>query len=188
MNINTHQLAIPQQIHSANVEIVNKPGIYRNTDALITNNKNIVLTIQTADCFPIFVFDPYKDIIAIIHSGWRGTAQNIAGKSIAIMIERYKCKARDILTAIGPGIQQDNYQVDNQTASHFEKKYIKSDGDNHYKLDIQGTIIDQLIKTGIMIDHIEYDTRCTFANEDLFYSYRRDGQKSGRMMGIISLL
>ena len=57
LNIEENQLAIPKQIHSANIEIVDTPGIYSNSDALITRNKGIVLTIQTADCFPVFIYD-----------------------------------------------------------------------------------------------------------------------------------
>jgi copper oxidase (laccase) domain-containing protein len=104
------------------------------------------------------------------------------------MMQQFGSKYTDILAAIGPGIQQENYQVDVKTASYFEKEFLKPDGKDHYRLDIQGKIISQLIKTGVKNSHIEYDTRCTFENKDLFYSYRRDGQNSGRMMGLISLL
>jgi len=182
------EIAIPRQTHSANVEIVHKPGIYKDRDALVTKVPGVILTIQTADCFPVFIYDPIKHVCAIVHSGWRGTVQNIVGNTIEKMISVFNCISENILIAIGPGIQQDNYQIDIKTAYNFEKDFLKDDGDNHFKLDIQGKIIDQIKKTGIKKHNIEFDTRCTFEEQDLFYSYRRDGSNSGRMMGVMGLL
>jgi len=188
MKIDSNRLAIPQQTHSANVKIVDKPGLFKNTDALISITQGLILTIQTADCFPVFIYDPVVHWCAIIHSGWRGTAQNIVNKTISTAIDKFGVLPQNILVAVGPGIQQKNYQVDTSTAENFERDFLKEDGKNHFKLDIQKKIIDQLIKAGINKENIDYDTRCTFENEDLFYSYRRDGNNSGRMMGLIGLL
>ena len=188
LDIEERQLAIPRQVHSANIEVVNQPGIYPDSDALITRNKDFILTIQTADCYPVFIYDPESGSCAIIHSGWRGTALNIAGQTIKRMENEFNADAQNMLIAVGAGIQQKNYQVDIKTAANFEMAFLKEDGDKHFKLDIQSKIIDQLLKAGAKKEKIEFDTRCTFENEELFYSFRRDGLNSGRMMGIIGLL
>ncbi|MCB0284614.1 MAG: peptidoglycan editing factor PgeF [Calditrichaeota bacterium] len=180
-------LVFPQQIHSANIAIVNEPGIIPECDALVTNIKNLVLTIQTADCFPVFIFDPVKNVCAIIHSGWRGTAAAIVPKTIQKMVTEFACAASDLLAAIGPGIQQRNYQVDRMTANNFAKEFILIDGPDHFRLDIQGAIKKQLTDNGVLPKHIETDETCTLEAAEFYYSYRRDGNKSGRMMGIIAL-
>lgn len=186
--IKIDKLVIPSQVHSDKILVVTKAGIYKDTDSLITNIKGIILSIQTADCYPIFIHDPKKNICAIVHSGWRGAVLNITGKTLHILIDKFGCKSNNILVGIGAGIRQNSYQIDHKTAANFDKKYIVSDGSEHYKLDIQKNIVDQILECGIPLNNIEKDDRCTFENSDLFYSYRRDGIYSGRMMGIIGLI
>lgn len=188
LQVNERSIAFPQQIHSDNITIVTAPGIIKESDALITNIPGIILSIQTADCFPVFLLDFKKRVCAIVHSGWRGTEKNISGKAVEKMKDSFGCKEENLLIAIGPGIQQENYQVDSKTANCFESNYLKSDGPDHYKLDVQSKIIDQLLDHNISLSQIEVDKRCTFANPELFFSYRRDGIDSGRMMGLVGLL
>ncbi|MBN2425535.1 MAG: peptidoglycan editing factor PgeF [Calditrichaceae bacterium] len=187
LDISEKNLAIPGQIHSDRVSIVEEPGFAGESDALITNKRGIFLTIQTADCFPVFLFDSKQNAVGLVHSGWRGAAQNIVGKTIQSMRDYYNCKPENISTAIGPGIQQNCYQVDRKTAAYFTNAVLKPDGENHYLLDLQLTIINQLINYGIPADQIETDGRCTHCEKELFYSYRRDGNQSGRMMSLIGL-
>lgn len=181
-------LVFPQQTHSANVQIVNQPGIVLDCDALITNQTNLFLTVQTADCFPVFIFDPIKKVVALVHSGWRGTAQNIVGRTIQKMEETFGCKTEHLLVAIGPGVQQSCYQVDDKTARHFEQRFLQPDGPGHFKLDVQGKIIAQLKECKVPENQIEWDKQCTHCAVDDYYSYRRDGLNSGRMMGIIGII
>lgn len=188
LNLKSYNLAIPRQIHSDRVQIVQKAGIYLDTDALITNIPGVALTIQTADCFPVFIYEPDQHTCALVHSGWRGTVKNIVGITIKNLCKEFKCNPGKLLVAIGAGIQQHNYQVDLYTAKKFERRYLIADGQEHYKLDIQGNIMNQLEKAGVKKKNIEADRRCTYGHKNLFYSYRRDGMNSGRMMGIISLL
>ena len=188
LNLKSYNLAIPKQVHSDRVQAVYKAGIYLDTDALITNIPGVALTIQTADCFPVFIYEPAQHACALVHSGWRGTAKNIVGLTINNLCEEFKCNPDKMLVAIGAGIQQHNYQVDLKTAQHFESQYLTPDGKDHFKLNIQANIINQLENAGVKHDNIEEDKRCTYDHIDLFYSYRRDGINSGRMMGIIRLL
>jgi len=186
-NVDPKTLVFPQQVHSDHVEIVNYPGKVKNCDALITSSPELVLTIQTADCFPLFLYDPAKHICAIIHSGWRGTAKNITAKTISTMQQHFGSESQDLLVAVGAGIQQKNYQVDSVTAANFPSRFLKPDGAQHFKLNVQKAITGQLLEKGVKKENIEIDKTCTFEVEEKYFSYRRDGNKSGRMMGFIGL-
>ncbi len=183
LNIDISRCVFPQQVHSDVVVTVDRPGIVEKCDALITREKNLFLTIQTADCFPIFLYDNLNEIVAIVHSGWRGTAKNIVKKTIKQMA----ANPLHIRAAIGPGVQQSCYQVDEKTAAHFNRKYLIPDGNTHFKLDIQDAIYDQIIAAGVIRENIATDTSCTHCRSDLYYSYRRDGENSGRMMSVIGM-
>ncbi len=183
LGIDKTHCVFPGQVHSDTIQIVNKAGIVKNCDALITREKNLFLTIQTADCFPVFLYDPRNKIAAIVHSGWRGTARNIVGKTIMKMDGNPSV----MLAGIGPGVQQSCYQVDDKTAAHFDRKYLQPDGESHFKLDILAAIIDQITAAGVPAGNIEADRDCTHCRSDLYYSYRRDGENSGRMMGVIGI-
>ncbi len=187
LGIPSNRLVYPEQIHSDHVAAVDREGIVPGCDALITQTGNLFLTIQTADCFPVFLFDPEVRAVGIVHSGWRGTAKNIVGKTIAMMAKEYKAKPGRIWAAIGPGVQQACYQVDEKTASHFSHSVLMPDGAGHFKLDVQGAIVRQLEDAGLSEKQIERDKTCTHCATDLYYSYRRDGLHSGRMMGVIGI-
>ena len=182
-----NSLVFPQQIHSDTIRIVNDPGVIPETDALITGKKGLALTIQTADCFPVFIYEQKKNVCAIVHAGWRGTAKKIVLKTIKIIKVKFGGNPGDMFIGIGAGIQQKNYQVDDITANNFHRIFLLPDGDSHYKLDIQGAILQQIRECGVPDNQVEADPTCTFEAEELYYSYRRDGRNSGRMMGIIIL-
>ncbi len=187
LNIPQERIVFPRQVHSANIRIVNHPGIIAACDALITAQNDLFLSIQTADCFPVFLFDPNQRVVAIVHSGWRGTAKNIVGKTIRQMIAHFAVQPAHILAVIGPGVQKSCYQVDETVVLHFDAEFYRQDGPAHYLLDLQGAIHRQMTDAGIRGEHIEVDLECTHCRSDLYYSYRRDGKQSGRMMGIIGL-
>ncbi|HGY54867.1 MAG TPA: peptidoglycan editing factor PgeF [Caldithrix abyssi] len=187
LKISEQQVVFPEQVHSDHIEVVSCGGVIPRCDGLITVQKNVFLSVQTADCFPVFIFDPKQEVVALVHSGWRGTARNICGKAVGMMKDQFGSRAEDLLAAIGPGVQQTCYQVDEETAACFQDKYLIPDGIGHYKLDVQGCIVGQLKEAGIPIAQMEIDRACTHCADHKYYSYRRDGQNSGRMMGIIGI-
>ena len=187
LGISQKQVVFPQQIHSANIQIVSQAGTVADCDALITDRPGVYLSIQTADCFPVFLYAPRHKAVAIIHSGWRGTARNIAGKTVEMLKAHFGVQPQHLFAAIGPGVQKNCYQVDRSVISFFSPEFYVPDGSDRFLLDLQGAIRRQLQREGIPDDHIECDTDCTHCRTDLYYSYRRDGQQSGRMMGIIGL-
>jgi YfiH family protein len=187
-NVPADRLVFPEQVHGDRITEAFEPGVLPKTDAVFTTCRNLFLTIQTADCYPVFIADIQARVCAVVHSGWRGTAANICGKTIRQIETATGITANEILVAIGPGICQENYQVDHQTAAFFDPAYLQKDGPNHFRLDLLSAIYDQIRRAGVSVDHIETDGACTFTEQALFYSYRRDAENSGRMMGIISLI
>ncbi len=187
LGIPSDRLVFPEQVHSDRVVYVTEPGVVPHCDGLITDRKDLYLTIQTADCFPVFLFEKHRQVAALVHSGWRGTAKNIVGRTVQKMVSDFNGRAENIVAAIGAGIQQACYQVDMATAEKFDPKYLLEDGAEHFLLNVQGNIVDQLLEAGVPAEQIEADATCTHCAADLYYSYRRDGTKSGRMMAVLGL-
>lgn len=186
LSINEDQIAYTDQVHSANVEIVTKAGIYAETDALITVRKNLFLVIQTADCFPLFVVDPGTNIIAAIHAGWRGALQGVIENTLKTMETKLNVNPDNLFVAVGPGLQQECFEIQSDVYDQIENKYLKIHSDETKRfLDLKNLIIDKLLQSGLNRKHIYDSGRCTKCEKESFYSFRRDKNKSGRMMGII---
>jgi len=187
LDINENKLAIPKQIHSAFVKRVNKAGIYDDTDGLYTDNQELILSVQTADCLPIFLFEPENKIIAIVHAGWQGTVKGIILKILEKLENDFKIHANQMKVAIGPGIQSSCFELREDVYSKFPPEYLYEHDDTEKKyLDLQLFVKNQFISSGIIENNIFVDSTCTHCENQKYYSYRRDKNHSGRMMGIIS--
>ena len=186
LGIKPNLLAIPQQVHSDKVKIINKAGFYPECDGLITQARDVYLIISTADCYSVFMYDKTNKVIGNIHSGWRGTQKKIVSSSIKLMFKEFGTRTEDISVFIGPGICARNFEVGGDVAEMFAEKYaVKQNG--KYFIDLKQHIVDQLNSLGIENKQIESYNACTFENEDYLHSYRRDGDKSGRMFSVIGM-
>lgn len=186
IGLTSDKTASQKQIHSDIITYVDKPGPVGESDALYTDKINIGLIVTVADCTPIFLYDPYKKVIAAVHSGWRGTQQDILGKTINKLVQVYNSKPDDIYAYIGPSICQKCYEVGSEVAELFDEKYLIPKNDK-YLLDVRGNCYDALLNSGIPKEQIEISELCTYEQKDLLHSYRRDGKLSGRMMGVIAI-
>jgi YfiH family protein len=187
LGVNERQVAYAGQIHSSNIAIVNEPGLYRSTDALITDRKNIFLVISVADCFPVILYDSRKNVVSNIHSGWRGTASKIVAKTIELMGKIFNSDTGDINVFIGPGISGDFFVVDSEVAAKFNPEHVSGLADGKYRVDLKAEIYEQALGMGIDIARIEVSGLCTYREKDLLHSYRRDKEKSGRMFALVGL-
>ena len=185
--IDENKIAIPKQIHSASVKKVKKAGIYADTDALITNNQDILLSVQTADCLPIFMFEPEKNVITVIHAGWQGALKGIVSNTLDSLINEYKIQTDILNVAIGPGLQSSCFELREDVFMKFPDEFLIEHGDIEKKyLNLHGYIESQMLNYNIKKENIYMDLNCTHCQTDKFYSYRCDKYQSGRMMGIIS--
>lgn len=193
LGFNSDQMVSPKQTHSKNIGIVkSKDDIFTDTDALITNIPEICIFIRTADCVPILLFDPVQKAIAAIHSGWKSTIQEISKHTIELMTKEYGTKPEDIIAGIGPSIGPEVYEVGPEVIVLFHRQF----GENHFASPIENSdkgLLDLwkvnkhiLLECGIPENQIEIAEMCTYSNPELFFSARRDKNKTGRLgSGII---
>jgi polyphenol oxidase len=184
LDISQNNLAEAVQTHSANIEKIDKPGIYNNCDALITDEKGLYLSIQTADCLPILIWDNSNRAIGAIHSGWWGTEKFILKKTIDGLVANYNSDVSNLNLYIGTGMTQKYFEVGQEFQSIFDSKYVCMH-DSKLFMDNVMANYDQAIASGILKSNIEVSPYCSFGDEDLFYSYRRDKGVTGRNIAVI---
>ena len=188
LKISSENIAYTDQIHSSNVAIISQPGIYPETDALITSDENVFLAIQTADCFPVFLFDPANRIVAAVHCGWRGVLEGIIENTISEMRSQFDVKDYNLLVAIGPGLQKSCFEIREDLYMRVDNAFLGIHPDPQKRfLDLRKMIIFRLLNLGVARKAIFASNLCTKCSENMFYSFRRDGNRSGRMMGIIGM-
>lgn len=173
------------QVHGDGISIVEQPGYLGENDAMITSKSNIALTVTSADCVPVFVYDANRKIIATIHSGWRGTEKKIVNKVLDRLVSDYNSVISDLYVYIAPSISQENYEVGEEVASLFDTCYVKPNRDK-FLLDVSGCNRDMILNFGVPRKNLEISNLCSF-EEMYLHSYRRDGKKSGRAMGVLML-
>jgi len=194
LQIEKSQFVFPKQTHSAHIGIVrSNKDIFPDTDALITNAQGICISVRTADCVPVLLFDPKKKVIAAIHSGWKGTVQKISKKTIEIMQKEFGTKPSDIIAGIGPCIGPTIYEVGMEVKELFDEKFPRNNffssvkNSEKYILDLWKANTRVLIESGINENKIELAEMCTYSNQELFFSARRDKNKTGRLASGIML-
>lgn len=181
-----------RQVHKDNIVKIDENNInlfggrerlVENTDALITNLKNTPLIVQTADCVPIVLYCDESKSIAVIHSGWRGTVQNIVYKTIDLMIKEYNANLSKMYAYIGPYIALKDYEVGDEVAIHFQNKIMMND---KWHIDNGLEVKKQLLDCRVLENNIELSNLNTY--DEAFYSYRRDGIQVGRILTVAILL
>ena len=170
-----------KQVHGNHVALA-QPGAQEG-DALVTNQKDLVLAISIADCYPILFYDEVNQVIAGAHAGWRGTQAKIAGTTVDAML-KLGAKAEHIKVAIGQGICQDNFEVGPEVIEQFKKAGFPGTCFRENKIDLIKCNIFTLRKNDIPEKNIWSMNRCTFEND--FFSYRRDKGATGRMWAVIA--
>ncbi len=162
-------------------------------DALITNIPGIALNVLTADCVPILLYCPTKHVIAAIHAGWRGVVTMIVQKTIDNMVNLFDCDPSRMIAGIGPSISIDNFEVGDEVTAQFANagfdiehiSYLNASSLKRH-FDLQKANKQLLIDRGLSEKNIETINTCTFTNNDIFFSARRQGILSGRQAaGII---
>ena len=187
LKLNHSNIAVPVQTHSNNIKIVNANKTYSNTDGLINYGSNKILTLLTADCVPLFIYDKIKKNISLIHSGWRGLSTGIFFNAMDILLKANN-NIKDFKFVIGPSIKKCCYEVDIKVYSIFDKKFYELKDDGKAMLDLQNVLLNQMLSYGVFINNVLIDSECTKCNYNKFFSYRREKEKSGRMLSVINLM
>jgi polyphenol oxidase len=208
-------LVAMKQIHSAVIHpFSSAPVQFCKGDASTTKQAGMLLGVQTADCVPILLVDPNKRAVAAIHAGWRGTLARIAQKTVGRMQYEFGCKATDLMAAIGPSIGPCCYEVGAEFVAKFTAQFADAPdyfdeartGDEpnplqwlnmkppghqpppkNVRLDLRKANESQLVAAGVRSKNIFISELCTSCRSDLFFSYRKEGTVSGRMLSVIGV-
>ena len=186
LGLNEKMLSYQKQVHEDKINTVSSFGSCGESDALITRKKNLGLAISSADCPAIFIYDPVQKVIAAVHSGWRGTEKKILRKTIQKLKTDFNSDASNLICYIGPSISQKNYEVQEEVAAKFDSEFVVK-YENKFYLNVSGANFKMLTDEGVKEVNIQVSGLCTYEYEKLLHSYRRDGQKSGRALGIIAM-
>ncbi len=160
-------------------------------DALITQEKGIALFLLTADCLPIVLFDPIKEIVALVHAGWKSTDARLCARVIEALGKQYGSKPADIIVGIGPGIHKESYVFTNNTREYSSEwdsflKYVPGGG---VAVDIVGYNVKQLLGAGIPRGNIEVSEIDTGSDTRFFSHHRakKTGEKEGRFATVVMM-
>ena len=194
------RLVMPHQVHDTGVSQIGKTffmlseeirkQVLEGIDALITNIKHICIGVSTADCIPIIIYDPEHHAAGVVHSGWRGTVANITGRVVTSMQMAYQSKPELLKAVIGPGISLKNFEVGDEVYEAFADAGYPmeqiSEKQEKWHIDLFACCRLQLEATGIKAENIEESGICTYDNVEDFFSARKLGIASGRILtGIV---
>jgi len=182
------KIVIPRQVHQSQVlsfkEKMQEKIIQMEGDALLTDQNNLFLIIQVADCLPVFLVDPVTQVVGLAHIGWRGAVSGIAEEVICKSEEVFKARTSDLNLVFGPSIGKCCYKISDDLAVLFDEKYLDKRGTGSY-LDLGYFVKDKFLKSGVKEENIFISRECTFCGVRNYQSYRRDKEKAGRMIAFI---
>ena len=160
-------------------------GSPRSGDAMITDIPGLALAVQVADCQAILIYDPARKVVANIHSGWRGSVNDIAGKTVAAMENHFGCRGKDMVAAIAPSLGPCCSEFINYRSEIPEQLWdYKDDG---HCFDFWKISCDQLENAGLRPVNIQPGGMCTRCRTDYFYSHRGEAGNTGRFVAVIGL-
>lgn len=179
------QMCWHKQVHGDHLVDTDQDGLSSSceADALMTTKRKIAIAIRTADCVPIFFYDPRACRIALAHAGWRGTVKQIGVKTLRRMIGAGS-RLEDIGIVLGPCIKSCCYEVGGEVKEQLPSFIIQRQGRDY--LDMVQANIEAMVGLGISLKQIIVDPACTCCQQGWF-SYRRQGEGAGRMMSWMML-
>lgn len=182
------QVASAHQVHGVNILVAAAPGREEGYDALITQEKGLVLAVSVADCTPILLYDSVRQVAAAIHAGWKGTTSYLVQRTVVAMGEVFGSRPENIYAWIGACIGFEDYEVSEDVAHLFPEPFkLAKTQPGKYLVDLKGFNAAQLEETGIPEEQIEISTFSTVANNADFYSHRAESGITGRMWAIICM-
>ena len=204
LRLDDKQIYRPSQTHSINVKKVldEEPGIYKrefqDTDGLVTNKKNKILSLTFADCICLYFYDPVQNVIGNIHSGWRGTYEMIAKEAVKRLKEEYNVESKNLICAISPSIRNCCFEVTEDVKDMFYERFkdfkeiddIIKKCENNDKYYIDTVLINKIIlrKEGLNVNNIIDSGICTKCNSYKMHSYREEKEIAGRNTALITLI
>jgi YfiH family protein len=191
------ELTTVWQVHGDEVKNVRTSEEAANTDekadAIISDRRNMLAGVKTADCVPVLIGDPGTGSYAAVHAGWRGTASLIAENAVNKMADVFGAEAENMLAAIGPAAACRRYEIGTDVMEAFApmagaERYFTATRDGHALVDLISANRDQLVNAGIPAKKIFISPFCTIERTDLFFSYRIEKKKYGKTGRSLSVI
>ena len=183
------------QVHSVDVVFADQPrpmdSDYTKADILLTNNPDVTLYMRFADCTPILLHDPFREVVGIVHSGWMGTVRGAVRAAVQAMQDRYNSNPADILAAIGPSIGPDHYEVGKDVITQVHDAFgagaeslLEPNGESiHFNL----WKANETLLRDAGVQQIEVSGLCTACHTENWFSHRAEKGKTGRFGAMIAL-
>lgn len=187
------------QVHGTNIvelggdeppeEIVRLQG-----DVTLSLSPGVACGVRGADCAPVLIGDRRSGAVAAVHSGWRGTVQRVVVVAVEALVARAKTTPGSLVAAIGPHIERERFEVGKdvaaelaQASSRGVRAVLPGRDAEHPLVDLRAILRAQLREAGLADDAIDDVAGCTVTDAELFFSYRRDGKVSGRLLSAIAV-
>ncbi len=188
LGIEPEEVALGFQVHGDHIRVADQPGNYDQFDAFVTIQKNVFVAVSVADCTPILIYDAAHEAVAAIHAGWKGTTLKLVTKTLQAMQQQFGTQSADCYAYVGTCISECSFEVDADVADHFEGRFKRFDAEkNKFFVDLKQANAFQLLDWGIPESQIEVSPFCTVADNEHYFSYRKEGKRSGRMLAVIGV-
>lgn len=177
-----NRFATVKQVHGDQVVEASKENLslIPEADGLVTNEKDLAIVVRTADCLPVFLFDPDRPAIGLCHAGWRGAKKGIVFRTMSKMGQSFGSRPHSLKAALGPAICPQCYDVGGEFKDYFPG-FIQTRGRKNF-CDLKGVVKKQLIEAGLGQGNVLDSSFCTSCSVDQFYSVRKEGTETGRLI------
>lgn len=175
-----------KQVHGAGLVRVSgdkQPGPDCQADGMVTDTPGVTLGIRTADCVPVFCWDPDKRVVGLAHAGWRGVHHAIVEKLVLAVVQNFRSQVGSLQIAFGPAIRKCCYAVGEEFAEHFPEFYDAKTG----HMDLIAAVTAQVKSCGVSTEHIFDSGFCTVCDNDRFFSARAEKGTAQRMLSVIQI-
>lgn len=196
LGIKPETIVRPTQSHGTNISVIDEKVEKRTVeikdcDGLVTKQKNVLLSVMTADCVSVIFVDMKNGVIGVSHQGWKGSLARMAQKMVDKMVETGAEKGT-IQCILGPSIGEECYGVEKERYSQFKNEFFTyyhlfaKEKEGKYSLNLNELNVQQLLEAGIGITNISSVEKCTSCEKEMFFSYRRDSKEDfGEMLSYI---
>ncbi|WP_373532396.1 peptidoglycan editing factor PgeF [Vampirovibrio sp.] len=190
VGLSPSRLTLPRQTHTDQHRLNDAP-CERETDAIILTETGVAAMVQVADCVPIILYEPQRHVGAVIHAGWRGTAQSISAKVAQTLIQQHQARPDRIIAIIGPSIGGCCYEVSTEVADAVGEtiphaslaEYQETQSSGKPRVDLKQ--VNRLQLAALGITQIELLAACTFCDNHLLWSHRKG--EAGRQVAFLEL-
>jgi polyphenol oxidase len=193
LGVRDHALIWCRQVHGCVTTLAppTSQDAHPDADALLSDKKELLLSVRVADCVPILLASADGRAVAAVHAGWRGIMLGVIPAALGAMRERYGVAPGKLLAAIGPCISAEHFEVGPEVADAFDKADLSHavirTGFPKPHIELARACAAQLERAGVPAGSIDRTDRCTYRDADEFFSHRRDKGRTGRMAAVIAV-